>query len=298
MKKILVSLKIILILFFIKSSFASTFNWPVDNPNFTSHFGESRGDHWHSGIDVISGTRYELKAPAEGEVIYYYDEASFPMSDNFGMGNYIVLQHKNNLATLHYHLEAGSIIKNKTKIKSDDIIATMGNSGRSSGRHLHMSVYNTDDGRIFNPIDYFPQVEDKKKAVITKILLKGPMSSAVNVLKSRRIRRKSFYRIIIAFNDVREGPSYLKAPVAARKVELYIDDKLVRTISFDYLKVVNNTYCLNENPDMAFERVYFGREYHVDMVGFKQTLDKHEFRVLVTDNGGNTTEKKVRVSFY
>lgn len=294
MKKIV----LIIILFCTINTASAILNWPVAKPVFTSHFGESRYDHWHNGIDITSGNKYELSSPANGEVIFYNDETDTPMPDNFGSGNFIVIEHDKKIRTFHCHLKAGTIIKNKVKLTSEDIYAHIGNSGRSSGPHLHMSLISSKDNRILNPIDFFPRVEDKKKPVIKKILLKGPMSDAVNIMKVKRIRRKSYYRVIVAAMDYREGPKYLRAPVSPRSIELYIDNKLTKKISLNYISLKNNHYCINGNPDGTFQRTYAGRPYYIDLAGFVISKNKHVFKVIVKDNGGNVTKKSVTITFY
>ena len=294
MKKVI----LIVLLIFIINTASAIFNWPIENPVFTSHFGESRYDHWHNGIDITAGTRFELKSPANGEVIFYNDASDTPMPDNFGSGNFVVIEHENKQRTFHCHLKTGTITKNKFKLTSEDIFAHIGNSGRSSGPHLHMSLIASKTNSILNPIDHFPRVEDKKKPVIQKILLKGPMSDAVNILKVKKIRRKSYYRVIVTAMDHREGPRYLRAPVSARSIELYIDGKLIKKMEFNRISLKNNRYCINGDSDGTFSRTYAGRPYFIDLAGFVISKSKHTFKVIVKDNGGNTTKKSVTITFY
>jgi len=276
---------------------AREFNWPLKNPVFTSHFGESRYDHWHNGIDVVSARDNDIKAPQKGEVIYYHDEAESPFYDGFGAGNYLVVEHENNLRTIYYHLEQKSIIKNKNSVTTEDTLAVVGNSGRSFGAHLHLILYSTENDRILNPIDYFQRIPDTKPPVIKKILLKPPMSDAANILKYRKVKKKSDYRVIVAVNDVREGPAYINASTGVRNVELFIDDALIKKLSIDYLGLVDNKYCLNGERDLPFSRVYEA-VYHIDLGGFIVTKDTHKFRVITKDNGGNSTDQTVNVTFY
>ncbi len=291
------TLLFILIFVFIKFAGAE-FKWPVVRPVFTSHFGESRHDHWHNGIDIIAGTRYSLTPPTDSEVVFRRDEADTPMPDRFGAGNLIVLHHPANLRTFHYHLVKGSIIQNKTKLTRDDIFATMGNSGKSSGTHLHMSLYSTKDDSILNPIDYFPKVEDTKKPKIKKILLRDPMNDYINIFKVKRMRKRSHFRVIVVVHDIMEGRNRGKSPVGARKVILKIDDKKVKEFSFDKIVLRNRRYCLNGDPDKTFKRTYISLPYYMDMAGIVINKSKYKFTAIVVDNGGNRKSKSVTVKFY
>lgn len=69
-------------------------------------------------------------------------------------GNYILIKHSNGYKTRYAHLKYGSIsVKVGQKIKQGQEIAVMGNTGRSSGRHLHFEVINTKGVRI-DPTGY------------------------------------------------------------------------------------------------------------------------------------------------
>lgn len=69
-------------------------------------------------------------------------------------GNFILIKHDNGYKTRYAHLKYGSIkVKVGQKVKLGDEIGVMGNTGRSSGRHLHFEVINTKGVRI-DPTGY------------------------------------------------------------------------------------------------------------------------------------------------
>ena len=98
----------------------------------------------HKGIDIANKKGTPVYATANGRVIKCGWEK--------GMGNYIVIDHGNNLRTYYGHL---SLIKAKKGqyIKRMDLIGLMGSTGRSTGPHLHYEVRKY--GRYVNPRDYF-----------------------------------------------------------------------------------------------------------------------------------------------
>jgi len=73
------------------------------------------------------------------------------------MGNYIVLTHKFGYQTGYGHLNK-VLVKTGDQIKRGQIIALMGNSGRSTGSHLHYEVQRYNKYR--NPYDYLNKLED------------------------------------------------------------------------------------------------------------------------------------------
>lgn len=55
-----------------------SFRWPVDAGRITSSFGESRGDHFHDGIDMVCPDD-KIYPVDSGKLVYYRDETIFPL---------------------------------------------------------------------------------------------------------------------------------------------------------------------------------------------------------------------------
>lgn len=99
--------------------------------------------HFHKGIDVAAPIGTSIQAPADGVVVMTgYDSMT---------GNYIYINHGYNLNTLYAHLENVEVDA-FTPVKRGDVIGTVGNTGRSTGPHLHYEV--RIDGQSVNP-EYF-----------------------------------------------------------------------------------------------------------------------------------------------
>ena len=56
-----------------------------------------------------------------------------------GYGKSIEIQHRNNVRTIYAHLEQ-ILVKKKDRVRRQQVIGIMGNTGRSSGTHLHFEV--------------------------------------------------------------------------------------------------------------------------------------------------------------
>jgi murein DD-endopeptidase MepM/ murein hydrolase activator NlpD len=87
---------------------------------------------FHSGLDISSRIGTEILATADGVV------SSIEKTD--GLGNNLTLNHGYGYQTLYGHLSKLLVIKGQS-VKRGDNIALMGNSGRSSGSHLHYEVH-------------------------------------------------------------------------------------------------------------------------------------------------------------
>ena len=116
-------------------------NWsPVlDKSLVTSHFGW-RNRRWHKGTDLDLETGDKIYAPFDGVVRV--------SGVHSGYGRTIILRHYNGIETLYGHLSKFNY-EPGTFIKAGEVIGRGGNSGRSSGSHLH---YETRfEGNQFDP---------------------------------------------------------------------------------------------------------------------------------------------------
>jgi murein DD-endopeptidase MepM/ murein hydrolase activator NlpD len=120
-----------------KSLLASTPTiWPVKGW-VTSEFGTrespfSSGAELHKGLDIATRMGKEVVAAADGLVV----EAAYRTDD----GNIVKIDHGRGFATAYAHLSKIGV-KQGTRIKRGDLIGYVGDSGRSTGSHLHYAVY-------------------------------------------------------------------------------------------------------------------------------------------------------------
>ena len=97
----------------------------------TSDFGWRRY-RMHKGIDIDLETGDPVYAAFDGVVrIAKYNYGGF--------GHYVVIRHYNGLETLYGHLSSRSVVPNQT-VKAGEVIGLGGNTGRSTGSHLHFEV--------------------------------------------------------------------------------------------------------------------------------------------------------------
>jgi len=109
--------------------------WPVEGP-VTGSFGERidpfNGEGaFHRGVDISCEYGEPVIAPADGEVAF----ADFMN----GYGRAIMLEHGHGLSTLYGHLSSFAVVAGQ-QIHRGDVIGYIGDSGRSTGPHLHYEV--------------------------------------------------------------------------------------------------------------------------------------------------------------
>lgn len=87
---------------------------------------------FHKGLDIAVPFGSDVVATAAGKVIFAGQKG--------GYGNCVIVSHGNGLATLYGHLSQ-LVAKTNDKVKVGQVIAKSGNSGRSTGPHLHYEVH-------------------------------------------------------------------------------------------------------------------------------------------------------------
>lgn len=126
------------------------FLWPV--PNFykvSSQFGP-RGGRNHDGVDIPAPKGTPIVAVDHGVVIY---------SDNGirGYGNMIVLAHGDEVFTVYAHNQK-NLVNKGDKVSRGGVIAHVGNTGRSTGPHLHFEIRMKN--KVRNPAQFLSQSEE------------------------------------------------------------------------------------------------------------------------------------------
>lgn len=116
------------------------FAWPVSNATMSSSFGQRWGRQ-HKGVDLV-GNR-DVKSADEGVVTFAGQKS--------GYGNVIIINHRNGYETLYGHLDSIAV-KVGQVIEKGESIGVMGNTGRSTGTHLHFEIIK--NGTPENPMTY------------------------------------------------------------------------------------------------------------------------------------------------
>ncbi len=119
-----------------------------DNLVITSLFGSRAnpfgyGTEVHNGVDFVDAYASPIYATAPGIVT----GASF----DGGYGLVVTINHSYGYTTLYAHL-SGIAVKPDTRIKRGQLIGYLGNSGRSTGPHLHYSIYQGE--KVIDPQSY------------------------------------------------------------------------------------------------------------------------------------------------
>lgn len=109
--------------------------WPIRGP-VNSDFGLrtspwSPGSEFHSGIDIGAPVGTPVRAPAPGVVAFAGRHPEYGVA--------LVIDHGNDTRSVYGHLSQLRVVASQT-VQRGDLVALTGNTGRSSGPHLHYEI--------------------------------------------------------------------------------------------------------------------------------------------------------------
>ena len=151
-----------------KSEVSCEYRSPVDyDILLAGNFGEPRPGHFHGGIDVKTGN-------VEGKDIFSIADGyvSRLTVNKYGFGNAIYVNHPDGHTSVYCHLQRfadqyEAVLQRKGRdtisllfppdkfpVKAGDLIAISGNTGHSTGPHLHLEIHETDTWVMRDPMTF------------------------------------------------------------------------------------------------------------------------------------------------
>ena len=149
-----------------------TIIWPTSGKTCTQGYGMTSfaktgfyGGQGHNGID-ISGRGNPIFSVAEGTVIAKYGGVcgNSYSSCGGGWGNWVAIKHNSGHVSMYAHLSGSASVSVGQSVSQGQTIGNIGNSGFSTGPHLHFSIYdsfkitqnsNPSLSGTLNPLNYY-----------------------------------------------------------------------------------------------------------------------------------------------
>ena len=139
----------------------AVFDWPLTNIIITQYFGGTEfaarnssvygGRPYHPGLDLGAPRGTPIYAPLTGTVRATGNTDTVPGC--YSWGKWTLIDHSNGLSTLYAHQDVIAVSPGQ-KVKTGEVIGYSGNTGYSTGPHLHFTVYAKEgvNVRKFNEI--------------------------------------------------------------------------------------------------------------------------------------------------
>ena len=314
------------------------FGNPIDTPFvLAGTFGEIRNDHFHTGIDFstkeVQGK--SVYAAADGYV-------SRIKVSSTGFGKAIYITHPNGFVTVYAHLQSFSepvdkwvrkvqyknesfeideaVQPDKFKIKKGSVIALSGNSGSSTGPHLHFEIRDERTEEPINPLLFGYQITDTIKPDIKSarfypvtgqgVVIDADLPRTYEVVQSEGRYVIPVTDYIQVFGKVgfefsltdyqNNNPSSL----GIYSMQLVVDTHQVFSMKYDRLNFSDTRYV---NAHIDYEALYDDNEVFercfrlpgdklklygdTSVTGFYEFLEDgvHDVSLTVKDFNGNTT---------
>jgi murein DD-endopeptidase MepM/ murein hydrolase activator NlpD len=157
---------------------------------------------FHHGVDVAMPVGTPLTAPADGVVV---KKGNGPSG-----GVTLILKHEDNRHTVYYHLQKPSHLAKGATVKRGDLIAYSGNTGASTGPHLHMEVRRSARwGDTVDPMPYLQAEETVEPVKPAPVEIPKFLPPGVPINKPEPVRPKPKWKPSTAlargFNRIRRA---------------------------------------------------------------------------------------------
>ncbi|MEI6020032.1 MAG: M23 family metallopeptidase [Bacteroidota bacterium] len=320
---------------FLFSQVNPAYIWPLDvSPVLTANYGQIRANHFHAGIDLSTNGKENLTVHAieSGYVSRIKVSA-------YGYGKAIYITHSIGKVSVYAHLNAycakiDTFIKKeqykiesyeidcypsaKIFIKKGEVVALSGNTGASTGPHLHFEIRDELSEIPLNPLNFY-KISDHIKPNLQAIALfdlsdtlnpKFLKSIKISLSKSGLVAQQNSITInqsILGFAfsgyDKNDGNSHFNNIYSSK---LYLDGKeiythLLQAVSFDESRYVNEY--AEASKGLVYQKCFLPVLAPADFVmnsskqtriSFKDT-NYHHLKLIVADESGNQNEVQVYV---
>lgn len=131
--------------------------WPLDKVKISQYFGKTSfalanpqvySGSGHNGIDLAISVGTPIKASLGGTVKGFGNTDTACPGTSYG--KWILIEHTNGLSTLYAHLSAFEVNEVGQEVSTGQVIGYSGNTGYSTGPHLHFTVYATQGVKIMS----------------------------------------------------------------------------------------------------------------------------------------------------
>lgn len=259
----------------------SSDNILLDNFVITSTFGDSRNDHYHTGID-LAATGEDLRALSTSEAIFI--SGTRKRNIFYGNGNLVILEDSKNRVRYNYsHIMDDTIDRDKRAYSRGEKVGIIGNTGHSTGNHIHFEVEDLESKRLINPISIL-SYKDTMKPIIEDIYFITKNGEKISILKTKYIPRGG--KLFIKCKDQIDNSPFFLAPYY---IELIIDSKDIYKITFDYLTKRENSFILSDT-NLDFNELYVNsRGFDFFITEYYALPGDISIKAIVKDYAGNRT---------
>ena len=271
------------------------FQWPVENRVLTATFGESRWDHFHTGIDLGGGSQ-TVRPIEAGEVIYYFDRSDRRRTPPSGLGSFVVLEHERGIRSIYAHLEEGSIGTIDSVVDQSTELGRIGDTGASLGKHLHLEIIDSELNNYVNPLLVLPVLEDSTEPVIrgVRIIPEGgdPDAIPIPLFDGAKVPSGN-HRLLVELFDLSQHVAYF-CPMAPFRVSGFLNGSEVFDIAFESIGEEGGSQVMDLQKTI-FDEFYYD-DWVLDVAGVPFRVGEIQMEIVARDITDNETVFRLAVS--
>jgi len=248
----------------------------------TSTFCDSRGDHFHTGIDIVNKDK-KVYSLMKSDLIFHNSKRKG--SINYGYGDFLILENTSDGLRFSFsHLKENSYNSEKKKYMQFDEVAEMGNTGHSTGVHLHLEIEDTKNGALINPLELM-EVDDTLKPRIMDVYFIDANDNKISLYEGNSSIKRGG-KLFVKCMDKIDGSIYSLIP---NRIDLIIDGKEKASLNFNKLVKQKGRFLTDDGR--GFEDIYLNdKADDFFIMDFSSLPGIIGFKLLVEDHGGNRTE--------
>ncbi|EOQ90288.1 peptidase, M23 family [Leptospira yanagawae serovar Saopaulo str. Sao Paulo = ATCC 700523] len=276
-----------------KSEGKPEFVWPIQGLELssliTSTFGESRKDHFHNGLD-ISSVLQPVRSMGDGFILYSRYAEDNPFEEERGSGNIVWVAHKNGYVSGYYHLGGtrNELVKNQTQVKAGDSLGISGNTGHSTGGHLHF-VLGKDYGKtLLDPLSYLPPVEDTMPPQIANLFIHVG-ENYTNLNDGDNINVSKAFPLTVSIID---GGIKNSQRRGIKNVKYLFNGEVYKKANFESLQFDGSKWKTKDG--LSFEDLFFKDRYLVGVLNLK--AGENTIKVQTKDFSGHESERNFSIN--
>lgn len=263
-------------------------------------FGELRNNHFHSGIDIK--TKQKKNIPIYASQDGYVSRIKV---STYGFGKAIYINHKKGFTTVYAHLNEFNekikefaieehykkenyeidfaLNKDELLVKKGELIGYSGNTGSSTGPHLHFEIRDSKTQQILNPMLFGLPILDRTHPIIKAILIYQDKHKK-ELVQVEKIDNKTYH-----IPTIIDGHNYLN--IGLQTID-YLDAAPNKCGVYSIELMVNDSlFYHNQMEKFSFSETRYINS-HIDYKYYVQTGDKFIKCFIDPNNSLSTNMKK------
>jgi hypothetical protein len=207
----------------------------------------------------------------------------------------MVIEHERGIRSVYGYLEDIPKRPKRWKIKSNEILSTVGSSGGTEGNVLYLQVLDSEFSQVVNPLVSLPSPEDSAVPRVEGVRLRASGDEALGIeLGSRSSAPAGEYDLLIEAYDLSAQADFFR-PMAPFSFRVFLNGEEKLNLRFEAIKTSDYRHTVVGSSMIGVESLYRGK-WIFRLGTLRLNPGDAMIEVVVSDFAGNESSKTFRVS--